>query len=364
MKKVSKVFALVLMLAFVLTSVLSGCGSKAPAETTPSDSTAEATAAEATKAEESTTEVAVDKKISVGYVVSTMNHEWYMNIVNGAKEEAKRLDIDLKLADANMDVTAQINACENFIAQKVDVLIVTPVDANAVAPVIKKAKDAGIKVATESNIVEGADTFVGITNKAAAKNVGLWFADYAKKNNLDPKILIVGLPAFEDCRQRVEGFKEGMDEGGLKYAIVQEVDGQGDKEKSLVASTDALTAHKDVNVIFGINDNSTTGGMAAYKAAGLDESKLVAIGFGFEGKVGQEALISGGPYKAACAMFPQFVGVGVINAAVALANGETLPAHYETPTAVMTADVFPNFYTKNGENYDLNFDAVRELLKK
>ena len=358
MKKTMNVLAVVLSMVLLFTSLLTGCGAT---KTEPAKT--EAVKTEAAKSEAATLQK-VEKKLVIGYVVSTMNHEWYMNIVTGAKEEAKRIGADLLTADANMDVTAQINACENFIAQKVDVLVVTPVDSKAVAPVVQKAKAAGIKVVSESNVIEGADTFVGISNKDAATNVGVWYAEYAKKNNIDPKILIVGLPAYDDCRQRVDGFKAGMDKSGLKYTIVQEVDGQGDKEKSLVAATDAFTAHKDVNVIFGINDNSTTGGMAAYKAAGLDEKNLIAIGFGFEGKVGQEALLSGGPYKAACAMFPQFVGVGLISASVSLANGEKLPAQYATPTTVMTNDVFLKFFTKNGDKYDLNFDAVRELLKK
>lgn len=345
MKKTWRSLALALCLVFTLSIALAGCAAPKAADTAkPAESDA-------------------PKKIKVGYVCNQMAHEWYQNIINGAKEEAARVGIEFSVADSNQDVNTQINACENYITQKVDVLIITPIDPNALAPVIKKAKDAGIKVITESNVVEGADTFVGISNKNGAKNVGKWYADYAKANNITPKVLIVGLPAYEDCRQRVEGFKEALAESGIQYEIVQEVDGKGNKEQALAVSTDALTAHKDVNVIFGINDDSTTGGMAAYKAAKLDESKLVAIGFGFEGKVGQEALLSGGPYKAACAMFPNFVGVGLIIAAEKLANGETLPAQYETPTVAMTKDIFDQYYKKDGNGYKLDFEAVRKLMK-
>lgn len=293
-----------------------------------------------------------------------MSHEWYQNICQGAKARAEELGIDLSIADANLDSNAQVAAAENFIAQKVDVLVLTPVDAKALPPVVQAAKKAGIPVITESNVVEGAETYVGISNKAGGKKAGQWFVEYAKKNNIDPKILIVGLPNFEDCRQRVEGFKEALQESGIKYEIKQEVDGQGLKEKALTVSQDALTAHPDVNVIFGINDDSTTGGMAAYKAAKLDESKLTAIGFGFEGAVGQNALLSGGPYKASLAMFPNFVGVSLIDAAVAVSKGEKLPAHYETPTTVVTNDNFNQFYSKDGEKYKMSFDAIRELMKK
>ncbi len=310
------------------------------------------------------TEASGQKKLSVGYVVNFMSHEWYQNICNGAKDRAAELGVDLKIADANLDVSKQIAAAENFITQKVDVLVLTPVDAKAMGPIVKQAEKAGIPVITESNVVEGAKTYVGISNQVGGKKAGEWFVKYAKDNKIDPKILIVGLPNFEDCRQRVAGFKEALAASGMKYEILQEVDGQGLKEKALSVSQDALTAHPDVNVIFGINDDSTTGGMAAYKAAGLDESKLTAIGFGFEGAVGQNALISKGPYKAALAMFPNFVGVGIVDAAVAISKGETLPAHYETPTMVIDTTNFDTFYTKDGDKYKMNYDAIRGLMKK
>ena len=163
---------------------------------------------------------------------------------------------------------------------------------------------------------------------------------------------------------RVEGFKAGMDAAGLKYEIKQEVDGQGSKETSLKVAQDALTANPDVNVIFGINDNSTTGGMAAYKEAGLDESKLTAIGFGFEGVVGREALLSGGPYKAAVAMFPDYMGVSLIDAANKAFKGEELPENYESGTVVITQDNFADFYTRDGDAYKTNFEAIRALMAK
>ena len=95
---------------------------------------------------------------------------------------------------------------------------------------------------------------------------------------------------------------------------------------------------------FHMSDNTFDaihyGGMAAYKEAGLDESKLTAIGFGFEGVVGREALLSGGPYKAACAMFPDYMGVSLIDAAFKAYKGEELPANYESGTVIITGDNF------------------------
>lgn len=301
-------------------------------------------------------------KLKVGYVVNYMSHEWYQNICTAARQRAAELGVDLVIADANLDVAAQISKAENLIAQGVKVLVLTPVDAKALDALVRQAKEAGLYVITESNPVPGSDTYVGIDNKESGKKAGRWYAEYAKSNQIEPQILIIGLPNFEDCRLRVEGFKEALAESGIVYTIAQEVDGQGLKEKAFKVAQDALTAHPEVNAIFGINDDSTTGGMAAYQAAGLDQTKLTAIGFGLEGIVGQTALLGHTPYKAVLAMFPNFVGLSLVEAAVALGKGEALPPHYETPTIVLTPENFKTYYRQEGNGYVMNFDAIRRLL--
>lgn len=297
----------------------------------------------------------------IGWVVNILAHEWYQNITNGAKVRAEELGIDLLLADANLDNERSIAAAENYITQGVDVLIMTPVDAKALGAVITQAKEAGIPVITESNYVDGAQTRVGILNVDAGKKAGKWLAEYASANNIQkPKIMIVGAPAFEDGRQRVEGFLAGLADANFEYDMI-EVDGEGVKEKSMQVCTDALTANPDVNVIFGVNDDSTTGGIAAYQAANMDESKLVAVSFGFEGSVGWAALLEDTPYKAALAMFPNYVGFAAIDAAVAAFQGKELGKDYITPTIVITKDNFFEYYKASGDGYEMIFENIGKI---
>ena len=89
-------------------------------------------------------------------------------------------------------------------------------------------------------------------------------------------------------------------------------------------SADALTAHPDVNIIFGINDDSALGGLQAYEAAGMDTENLLVVGFGCEGKACKNALMEGGPYKVSAAMFPEYQGRLLIDAAIAAFNGTTV----------------------------------------
>ncbi len=368
MKKVLSIVVVVVLAVALFASCAAPAPAPAPASEAPAS---EAPASEAPASEAPASEAPASEEpagdaptgFSVGYVCNFMSHEWYQNVCNGAKVRAEELGIKLEIADANNDSAQQVAFAENFIAKKVDVLILTPVDAKALGPVVKQATDAGIKVITESNPVGGELTTVGADNKAAGAQAGEWFGNYGKENNLDLQFLLVGFPNFEDCRLRIEGFKEGLEKSGGKYTIVQEVDSQGGKEKALQVSTDACTANPNINAIFGINDDSTQGGIQGYKSAGLDTGVLSALGFGLEGVVGREALLNKTPIVAELAMFPDFVGACTIDAAVDAMAGKDLPERYFTPTTVVTPDTYKDFYTQEGDKWVLNFEAVRALQK-
>ncbi|MCC8165049.1 MAG: sugar ABC transporter substrate-binding protein [Planctomycetes bacterium] len=300
------------------------------------------------------------KGYKIGFAAYMMGQEWYQNIAAGAQARADELGVELRVADCNNDSNTQVSAIENFLIQQVDAVIVSPVDVNTLGTVVAEATADGVKVVAESNMIPGAVTRVGQSDKDSGKKAGAWYAGYAKENNITPRILILGYKALDNCRARVEGFKEALDEAGIDYEVKIEVDG-GFREASLKAATGALTAHPDINCIFGINDDSTLGAVAAVRSANLDESGIVAIIYGLEGAAGRAALQEGGIYAAGLSMFPEFVGAACVDAAVAALEGEDLPENYASPTVVIPAADFSAFFIEEDGAYLVNFAAVRGL---
>lgn len=306
-----------------------------------------------------------DGKVKVGYVVNFGSHEWYQNVIKGAEDTAKDQGLDFEWADANVDLSKQISQCENMLTKGVDVLMLSPVDPDGLSSVMSQAEEADTPVVTESNTVPGAKTAVGIQNLEAAKLLGEWAGDYITNTmHTKAKVLIVGLPTQVDTRDRTEGFKQGLESSGADFEIVQEVNGGGLKDQALDVAADAITAHPDVNMIFGINDDSALGGTQAYQEAGLDVDKLTTLGFGVEGRAGKGALSSGGPYKAGLGMFPEFVGRKLIEQAKAVNEGKDVPERTVTPAAVLTSDNLPDYYAKDGDDWKIDYDAVQALLEK
>ena len=64
---------------------------------------------------------------------------------NGMSDYAKtQPGVTLQIEDAKDDVSKQLSQVQNFIANKVDAIIVNPVDTRATAAITKAAADAGV----------------------------------------------------------------------------------------------------------------------------------------------------------------------------------------------------------------------------
>lgn len=86
------------------------------------------------------------KVVSLQY----MNHPYWTGYNTGMKRMAKAYDIDLTTMEAGNDTKAQMDQVEQAIAMKPDLVILTPVDANAVVPMLKRLYKAKIPVITSN----------------------------------------------------------------------------------------------------------------------------------------------------------------------------------------------------------------------
>jgi ribose transport system substrate-binding protein len=301
----------------------------------------------------------------VGWVGNYMMHEWYQNVQKGMVDRANQLGIQLEVLDANLDMAKQVSFAEDLMAKGVDVLIITPVQQEGAASIVKKAKMEGIPCIIEASAVEGMTTLVAICDYDCGFKGGVETGKYVKaKLGGKARIMAIDLPMLRPCILRVDGFYDGIRTVIPDAVMVHRLDGQGLKDHALQVATDALTKDKNVNVIYGCNDDSALGALQAYRAAGLDEKKLVVCGTGGEGNAFIHAMKEGGPYKVEAAMFPEAVGYECVNMAVKLFNNETVPKHYVTPTAALTTENWSSFYTLAGEKRTINWNTVNKVKRE
>lgn len=83
--------------------------------------------------------------IRIGVAMAQFDNNFLTLIRQAMQAKAAELEgVEVQFEDAKTDVGQQLQQVESFVNQKLDAIIVNPVDTQAVAPVIKRVQEAGI----------------------------------------------------------------------------------------------------------------------------------------------------------------------------------------------------------------------------
>ena len=321
-------------------------------------------ATSATLAVMSASAMAADMPKKIGYVTNYATHEWYQNVIKGMKDRAGQLGIEFEVRDANLDVNKEVSQAEDFMSQGVDVLIITPVNEEGVVPLVRRAKEEGLPLVLEGNPVKGMTTMVAICDYDTGYHAGVEAGKYAKdKLGGVAKVMNVGLPLLSATVLRSNGFMDGLKTIIPDATLVHDLDGGGNPDRALEVSSAALAQNSDINIIYGINDSSSQGGLQAWKASGRSQDGLLVVGTGGEGLGFINMMNTEPSYQIEAAMFPEKVGFTAIDAAVKLFNKEDVPLHIVSPTTPMVGtDSWKQYYSVDGTTRTINWDNVNAVV--
>jgi ribose transport system substrate-binding protein len=217
-------------------------------------------------------------KFLIGFSQANLAEPWRTAMNDEVKARAKDFaDIEIVYADAKQDNATQVADVENFLRQKIDLLIISPNEAKPLTSVVKRAFDAKIPVIVLDREIEGDSytTFIGADNHAIGRAAGE-FADsiLGGQGNI---IEIKGLPGSTPARDRSDGFHEAIARApGLK--IIHDPVANWLREEAMTQMEAALQAHPKIDLVYGHNDPMAVGAYLAAKAKGRDkEMKFIGI---------------------------------------------------------------------------------------
>jgi ribose transport system substrate-binding protein len=264
---------------------------------------------------------APEKKIVIGAALLTQTHVFFQDLAAAMQDEAKAQGIELRVQYAEFDSGKQNNQMETFTTQGVSAIVVSPCDSAGIAPVIAEARAKNIPVFTVDIAAHGAD----VVSHIASDNVkgGELVGDYlAKLLNNKGKVAIIDHREAASVQERVSGFLKAL-EKFPEIQIVQRVPGEGQRDKALKAAQDLLQSTQDLNAVFGINDDSALGALAAVEAAGLQDKVFIV---GYDGTPeARAAILAGKALKADTVQFPKKIGQQSIQTVMKHLKGETVP---------------------------------------
>lgn len=280
---------------------------------------------------------AAKRPYTIGVSLLTQDDEFYKALKKGLEDQAKERGVTAEILSGDKDLNKQINQVQNFIAKKVDAIVVCPVDSSGIVGAVTAANNAKIPVFTADITSKGGN----VTSHIASDNVegGRLVGEYAGKIlNGKGNVAILDLKTVTSVQDRVRGFKEALAKfPGIKIVADEDVP-DAKRENAVPKATNVLTAHSDINLIFGINDPVALGTLSALQQA---NNKNVIV-LGFDAVPEAQNYISSGTsqLKADAIQFPSLIGKTTIDAVVRSLNGEPVPAKIAVPTGLVTVDSF------------------------
>ncbi len=283
--------------------------------------------------------------------VSMANSDTFLTVLRkGIEKAAADASQPVQIEIADDDVSKQLSQIQNFIAAKVDAIIVNAVDTSATAPMTKLANDAGIPIVYVNRQPSDVDALGPKGAFVASNEVDsgtLQTKEICKMIGGKGDVLVMqGDLANQAAVQRTKDIHDviATDEcKGIK--ILDEQTAGWDPVKAQDLMTNWIAAgHKPVAVIAN-NDNMAIGAINAMKAAGWD-MKTIAVG-GIDATQEALAAMKAGDLDVTVFQDAAGQGKGAVDTAIKLIKGEKVDAKVYIPFQLVTESNMADFAAKN-----------------
>lgn len=242
--KMKKILALALVVALSL-SLLAACGGS------NSDGGAPAVSASGSSGGGSS---GGDKKLVIGGAWPSIDVGFWGTNWDGFEDKVNELGCEFVQVVAERDANKQNDQIRNFIAQKVDAIVLGCVDGSAVVSAVKEAQAAGIPVVMNNRPLQSdsvvADMSILSDNFLMAYQQLVWLAEDARATGQKHNILmLVGALSDENMIQRRKGYTKAIEENSDVLSLVVEVPTDGKQELALTGVQNSMQAYNNINCI-------------------------------------------------------------------------------------------------------------------
>lgn len=223
------------------------------------------------------------KKLKIGVSLMTYEHAFMQDMLAAVKKASAAKGITLVDVDGGNDVSKQLSGIEDMLnGQKIDGLLLNPVDTDAIAPAVLDANSYKVPVVTLDVGSSKGEVYAHIASNNL--KIGNLIGEYtvklltAKHGSPSGNVVIFGFSKISSMRDRVAGFKAIMDKHpkikvSIKEPVVLTV------EDCQRLAEDAFTAYgqNTVDVYYGSNATTLAGLVAAQESSARKDFQLVGV---------------------------------------------------------------------------------------
>jgi len=279
-------------------------------------------------------------EILIGFSSRDLSAEYTAKLSEAIVEYAKtKPGVKLVMVDAQSDVQKQFSQVENFVAQKVDAIILNPCELEASTPAVDYVKAAKIPLVLVNQVTKSAgDSYIGSNDFEAGR---IAMEAIAKKLNGQGGVLMIhGIMGTSAQLQREAGAREVF----AKYPGLKLIDQQTaswDRAKAMALTENWIQAHKGkFQAVFAHNDEMAMGALLALERAGIKKDVTV---IGIDAIAQALTAVKEGRLDATVFQDAVGQGRGSVDAAILLARKQPCPKENLIPFQLVTLENLSSF---------------------
>ncbi len=217
------------------------------------------------------------RKLKIGISMPEAQNSFFNALGKALVDTIREAGADAVLLAANGDANEQINNINDLVAQRVDALIVNPLNTEGPAPGVKRAFEAGIPIFMVARTLDSKysswwKTFIGIDFVQIGTAKGRWVVENTKPGKVG---MLLATSGAISMMEQERSFRAVVEPAGYKVVFAQH--SPQTRERGLKLSEDALVANPDISIMYAGSDDLGLGAAQAAKAAGR-EGKISILG--------------------------------------------------------------------------------------
>jgi len=275
---------------------------------------------------------------TLGVSMALFDDNFLTSVRASMGSRAQQLNAGIQFEDAQNDIGRQLNQIENFIAQKVDAIIVNPVDTDATPRITRLAVRAGIPLVYVNRLP---------ADKQLPPGVAFVGSDETQSGTLQMRevcrllqgrgdiVIMMGELTNQSARQRTQDVFDVIAKPpchGIQVVAKQTANWKRTEAADLM--TNWLSAGLRPQAVVANDDEMAIGAIQSLKQAKLLSSTVVA---GIDATADGLAALKAGELKATVFQNGAAQGAGAVDTALKLARGEKVPSFVWVPFELVTA---------------------------
>ncbi|MEF9991556.1 MAG: ribose ABC transporter substrate-binding protein RbsB [Romboutsia sp.] len=252
----------------------------------------------------------------IGFIVSTLNNPFFVDLKSGIEKKAKELGYDVVVLDSQNDPAKEVSNMEDLTVKNVSMVLLNPVDSDSAVASVMIANNSDLPVVTVDRVSNGGK----VVSHIASDNIagGGMAADFLieKLGEVGNIVELEGTAGSSATRDRGKGFDDKIKTSSINIIAKQTAD--FDRTQGLIVMENILQSKDNINAVFAQNDEMALGALKALESQGLNNVLVV----GFDATDDAVDAVKKGKMAATVAQQPLLIGESAVNIVDKILKGE------------------------------------------